>query len=490
MRISSLIFLGFSFILLLFAITTFINFRQSEKVKENENFLSTSTTIIRSSNRFQRNILNMGSGLRGFLLTGDDYFLRTYDSAALENNDLYKELTDYFPDTSEQHRLLTEIKQLNQRWLQEFASPLRQARSSAELSDGNIIAYYKLFNDKIRETQERELNIELQQKLRNFINLEYDRREAQTKILAQSVQQTRTISFTLTLTSIILAFIIVVFLTYRISRRILRMVNMADSIAAGNYEVHTEATGNDEVSRLAHSLNHMAQVLAQNINELKKKNEELDQFAHIVSHDMKAPLRGIDNVVTWMEEDHKHELSPKVVEYLDLIKGRTKRGENLIQGLLSYARVGKEESQEQEVDTRELLEEILDNFSLPPGMEIKIGADMPVLQTEKLPLLQVFSNLLSNAVKYNDKKNGLIEVNWSDRGDHFVFSIKDNGPGISKIYHEKIFAIFQTLQERDSFESTGVGLAIVKKILDARHEKISLSSEPGKGARFSFTWKK
>ncbi len=104
--------------------------------------------------------------------------------------------------------------------------------------------------------------------------------------------------------------------------------------------------------------------------------------------------------------------------------------------------------------------------------------------------MQVFSNLISNAIKYHNKPTGEIKIYSDEKADHHVFFVEDDGPGIEKTYHDKIFVIFQTLQERDSFESTGVGLAIVKKILDARKEQIMIKSEPGKGSVFSFTWSK
>src|SRR5690606_39520290 len=116
--------------------------------------------------------------------------------------------------------------------------------------------------------------------------------------------------------------------------------------------------------------------------------------------------------------------------------------------------------------------------------------NLPEIYSERIPLQQVLSNLISNAIKYHDKPEGYIKVYLKNALDHFVFFVEDNGPGISKSYHDKIFAIFQTLQERDSFESTGVGLAIVKKILDDRRQSISVVSDPGKGCVFSFTWPK
>ncbi|MGN6165963.1 MAG: sensor histidine kinase [Flavisolibacter sp.] len=490
MRISYLIFLSFLFILLLFAITTYINFRQSEKVRENSDFVVLSTSIVKNGNRFQRNILNMGSGLRGFLLTGDDYFLQAYDSAAQENDVILKELFTQVHDTSEQTVLLKEIKELNDRWLTDFARPLRQAKIGAEASDRNLPYFNKLYREKMQISDERKLNTDLQKKIREFINLEYERRSKREDLLAFSVQKTKSVSFTLTTFSVIMALFVVSFLIYRISNRITKMVKMADSITGGNYEVHTEETGRDELSGLARSLNYMAKTLSFTISELKRKNTELDQFAHIVSHDMKAPLRGIDNVVSWIEEDHKQELSPKVADYLQLIKGRVVRGENLIQGLLSYARIGKDENHKEELNIHSLVEEVMENFAVKPGTNISISPLLPVIYSEKLPLLQIFSNLIGNAIKYNDKEEGEISVYHKEYADQWEFFVKDNGPGIGKSYHEKIFLIFQTLQERDSFESTGVGLAIVRKILDSRNEKIFVSSEPGKGSLFSFTWKK
>lgn len=490
MRISYLIFLSFSFIILLFSITTYINYRQAEKVKENSDYVSLSTEVVRNANRFQRNIINMISGLRGFLLTGESYFLQAYDSAALENKTILDGIFAKLPDTSAQYKLVQDIQTLHNEWTTEFTDPLRQAKINAEASDKNVGYFNKLYKEKMFVGEQSALNVELQQKLRKFINVEYDNRNNRNAVLSASVQKTKAISFTLTSFSVLMALFVVGFLIYRITNRIKGMVKMADNIAAGNYEVHIEETGKDELSGLARSLNSMAKVLSFNISELKRKNQELDQFAHIVSHDLKAPLRGIDNVVTWIEEDHEAELSPKVNDYLQLIKGRIIRGENMIQGLLSYARVGKEKDQQEKVVMESLIEEVLENFAIKPTFTITVSQNLPVLYTEKLPLFQIFSNLIGNAIKYNDKENGEIAIYHKEYPHEWEFFVQDNGPGISKNYHEKIFVIFQTLQERDSFESTGVGLAIVKKILDSRNEQIKLSSEPGKGSVFSFTWKK
>ncbi len=490
MKISYLIFLSFLFILLLFSITTYINFQQSEKVRENTEWVDKSTTIIRNSNRFQRNILNMISGLRGYLFTGENYFIQAYDSAKTENETILKELSGLLPPASDQHALLEEIRHINENWLTDFSMPLIQAKNLAGNSDSSLVNFNRLYREKLMSGHERYLNRQLQEKIRVFINNEYNSRDIRTKILNASVRRTRAISVGLTSLSILVGSIISIFLAYRISTRIVGMVKMANQISEGNYEAYTKDSGHDELSNLAHSLNNMAHVLKENITLLKRKNQELDQFAHIVSHDLKAPLRGIDNVVSWIEEDHATEMSPKIAEYIEIIKGRLVRAENLIHGILSYARVGKETQEKEEIDVNQLVDEVGESLILKSSLKLIVYPKLPKLHTEKVPLLQIFSNLIGNAIKHHDKKNGFIKVYHQEFQHHYEFFVEDNGPGIGRNYHNKIFVIFQTLQERDTLESTGVGLAIVKKILDDRNQKIHVTSDAGKGAIFSFTWPK
>lgn len=490
MKISTLIFVGFLVILSMFSVTTYINFRLSEKVNENYEWLSKSTSIVRSSNRFQRNILNMVSGLRGYLFSGEEYFIQAYDSAALENDGILDELNNLISVTSVQRSSLEEISKLNQRWIEEYSRPLIEAKKSAFDSDSSKAAFNEMYREKLHTGLEVRLNNALNTRLRDFINHEYSVRDMRKTVLDQSIHQTGRISLYLTTFSILTGLLIAIFLAVRISRRIIKMVNMADSIASGNYGVYTKDTSHDELSKLANSLNHMAKVLSENISLLERKNSELDQFAHIVSHDMKAPLRGIDNVVTWIEEDHWNELSPKVKEYLHLIKSRIVRGENLIHGILSYSRVGQYELEKEEVDVNQMMQEISENLPRRQGLKLVIQPNLPVLFTQRIPLMQIFSNLVGNAIKYHDKEKGKIKVYHRENGANYHFFIEDDGPGISKNYHDKIFTIFQTLNGTDAFQSTGVGLAIVKKILDDRNQKIELHSEPGKGSIFEFSWPK
>jgi light-regulated signal transduction histidine kinase (bacteriophytochrome) len=266
------------------------------------------------------------------------------------------------------------------------------------------------------------------------------------------------------------------------------MVSLAQEISLGNFKT-IEDIERDELRKLSESLNSMSLTLDKNFRELTLKNKELDQFAYIVSHDLKAPLRGIINISKWMEEDHREDMSPEIEKHLELIKGRALRLENMINGLLEYARIGRVKKNLEEVNVESIIVDAID-FLVPHTFEVELKGNFPVLITEKLRLEQVFSNLISNAVKYSDKENGKITISSVESGQFYEFSVTDNGPGIQEEYYEKIFMIFQTLRERDAFESTGVGLAIVKKIIDDQKATIHVESEFGERTTFRFTWPK
>ena len=490
MKISTLILSGFFLILFLFSLTTYINYKQSYRVNENSEKFSRSSATLRNSNRFQRNILSMVSGLRGYLLTNESSFIQSYDSAVVENNAILKELSTLLTDNEAQGKRLAEIREPYINWVNSYADPLVEAKKVAAVSDSGAQSFKTLYRKKLSDHAERDLQQTLQRKFREFTNHEYTERETQKEQLTASVEQIRSVSFFLTALSIIVGIIIATFLANHISAGMIRLIQMADAIAGGDFNSQVPDQGNDEVSVLTRSLNRMARMLAENISLLRRKNEELNQFAHIVSHDLKGPLRGIDNVVSWIEEDHNLHLPSKVKEYVTVIKGRVARAENLLNGILSYSRVGREVQPKEIVNVKELLEEIRGYLPDNAGASLRIAANMPTLTTERLPLFQVFSNLISNAYKHHDGDNAAVRVYYEERETSYKFFVEDNGPGIAKAYHDKIFVIFQTLQERDSFESTGVGLAIVKKILTDRDLDVDVISEPGKGSIFAFTWPK
>lgn len=239
----------------------------------------------------------------------------------------------------------------------------------------------------------------------------------------------------------------------------------------------------DELARLT-------AILAQTNATLENRNRELEQFAYVASHDLKAPLRAIANLSAWIEEDLDGQLPEENQHQMRLLRGRVLRMEALINGLLEYSRIGRTQTSAEVVAVADLLTDVIDSLDPPDSFTIAIAPNMPTLKTKAVLLRQVFANLISNAIKHHDRPNGRIQVSAHDRQTHYEFSVADDGPGIASEYHTKIFVIFQTLQARDTKESTGIGLSIVKKIVESEGGTIWLDSQEGRGAVFSFTWPK
>ena len=220
---------------------------------------------------------------------------------------------------------------------------------------------------------------------------------------------------------------------------------------------------------------------------LRTSNRELEQFARVISHDLKAPLRAIRNLSEWIAEDLEDKLDAETRHNLNLLKSRVYRLENLIDSLLAYSRIGRSDSQLKKVSVAEMLEDIID--SLDSGYDIRIEGQMPTFVTEATPLQQVFSNLITNAIKYSDRKD-IITISVAEQAKFYSFAVTDNGQGIAPKNSDKIFNIFNTVAAKDDTDSTGIGLSIVKKAVENQGGTIEVRSQLGKGATFTFTWKK
>jgi PAS domain S-box-containing protein len=230
--------------------------------------------------------------------------------------------------------------------------------------------------------------------------------------------------------------------------------------------------------------------MAEYYKYLEKANKELDKFAYVVSHDLKAPLRAISNLTIWIEEDIGDNFTEDTKAHFNMLKGRVDRMEGLINGILDYSRADRVKTPNVEVSVSELIAEIEEMVISDQKVKLSIKSELPVLFTEKMKLQQVFSNLISNAIKHNNKEFPTIDIYCNEDEDNYIFEVVDNGPGIEQQFHDKIFVIFQTLQARDTFESTGVGLAIVKKIVDEMGGKIWVESKLNVETRFILQWPK
>ena len=229
--------------------------------------------------------------------------------------------------------------------------------------------------------------------------------------------------------------------------------------------------------------------LTQTSSLLSQRNRELDRFTHVVSHDLKAPLRAIAYLSEWIEEDLADKLDENTKDNFELLKSRVKRMQNFIESLLKYSRIGSKHTPAEMVAVGDLLADIVDSLIPPPKLRVEISP-MPTFETQKIALEQVFTNLISNAIKHHDTQEGAIELSVTEDETFYYFSVTDDGAGIAPEHHDRIFGIFQTLSSRDSTENTGIGLSIVKKIVEERGGKIELESQVGLGTTFRFSWQK
>lgn len=240
----------------------------------------------------------------------------------------------------------------------------------------------------------------------------------------------------------------------------------------------------------AEELTRLNTILTQTTAMLQKRNQELDQFAYVASHDLKAPLRAIASLSEWLEEDLAGQLPSENQHQLELLRGRVHRMEGLINGLLEYSRIGRIHTDLSLVNVGELLQEVIDSLEAPSSFKIDVAEEMPTLMTKRILLQQVFTNLIENAIKHHSRPDGGVKISVEEQGKFYKFTVADDGPGISQEYHHKVFTIFQTLEARDRKESTGIGLAIVKKIVEIEGGTINLDSSLGLGSSFHFTWPK
>lgn len=405
--------------------------------------------VIRQTNLLMKYLVDAETGVRGYTVTQEAEFLEQYQSAQAEIPTSFSNLEQLISNNSQQQARLQQAERQIIKRQELLAEVLDRAEISAAGDSQllQLLAAGKAEMDRIRQS------------IDTFEDEEWRSLRTYQQHLAR-INRIGDVTVGISIGSILLAYGLAIKLYLQSDRQ---LQHQAQKLADTNQDLV--------------ALNQL----------LESRNRELSQFAYIVSHDLKAPLRGISHLSQWIEEDLEDKLDADSRKNMSLLRNRVGRMNNFIDGLLEYARAG-EEREKTEVDVRQLLYEIIDAIAPPPQFNIEIETQMPILYTEVLPLQQVFSNLISNGIKHHPREDGRIAISATQEENQYLFSIKDDGAGIPVEHQAKIFAIFQTLSSKDRQENTGIGLSIVKKIVENRGDKIWLESEPDRGTTFHFTW--
>lgn len=487
MKLLTKIYLAFGFILLVFAFVTVSHVLQSGVVKSDVEEAVRTTEVVRLSETLEKAIVDTETGVRGFQVSDNEAFLEPYHNGLQVYEKTHSDLQKLLKDPNQIERLAA-IDSTFQHWLTSFGNRSVALQRQSLVSAEGKAAFEDFRVNVIRQGVGRQIMDSIRDQVAEFDKQEIILRDARMRDLNYTLRFTDNLAISLMVICFAVAFFIVQVLVKAIRDRLVSLGTMAEEIAKGHFKARVADTRNDEITEVSRSLNIMARRLDESFTDLKKINNELDQFAYVVSHDLKAPLRAINSLAEWIEEDLGENLDPDVKRNLQLLRGRVFRMENLINGILSYSRIGRKELPKQRFSTHKLVNEIADTLNPDKKAQIDVQPNLPELYAEHILLQQVFSNLISNGIKYNDKALPHISIGGVPKDSYYEFWVQDNGPGIPQEFHHKVFGIFQTMEARDTKESTGIGLAIVKKIIEEKGGTIKLESDGKNGSRFVFTW--
>lgn len=356
----------------------------------------------------------------------------------------------------------------------------------------------------------------------------------------KTVRATVVIMFILIFTGLLDVFVFSAVITRSITKPLIRLKNATAAIGRGDFDTEIEIESGDEIGRLAAAFRQMArqrkhvedelrearhqlevrveqrtaelvqanEILVSEIRERKKvekgleglnndleasvrelirSNMELQEFGYIAAHDLKTPLRGIATLAEWISTDYADKLGEEGGRQVELLLARTRQMDALVDGVLEYSSLRRSDQTRRQADLNVVLSEVIAEIDVPENVKITVEDDLPILICEKEHIRKVFLNLLKNAIEHGVKDGGQIVIRCAESGGVWKFSVSDDGPGIDKRYFEKIFRIFQTLSPREQTGNTGIGLSIVKKIVEMNCGSVWVESEPGKGSTFCFT---
>ena len=305
----------------------------------------------------------------------------------------------------------------------------------------------------------------------------------------QSASDSTRLVIVASLIGIGVALAVAIAVTLTISRPLRRLRRSADRIAAGEMVEPGFTHRRDEIGSLSRAMTTMVRSLNQQADELKRSNADLEQFAYVASHDLQEPLRMVSGFTGLLKRRYGGKLDADADEYIEFAVSGANRMQSLINDLLSYSRVGREEVAAKAVHAQVALDQALANLqtAIEDRSAMVSCGQLPTVWANDGMLVRLFQNLISNALKFCKAERPIVRIQAEARGGDWVFSVADNGIGIDPQYKERIFLIFQRLHKQSEYPGTGIGLAVCKRIVERNGGRIWLESEPGKGTTFFFT---
>ncbi|HEX5163845.1 MAG TPA: CHASE3 domain-containing protein [Thermomicrobiales bacterium] len=483
---------SFALVLIILAGMSIAAYRTTVSNEHADDAESQTLETIDETNATYAALLDMESGYRGFLLTGQDRFLDPYFNGKRDFENLLSMLMQRSQDSSSELARWRDIAQRAETWQQEIIEPGIQIRRDVNAGAAEIDAVTNWVSTNAGRQQVddmREIFAEAIDAERAVLD------ERQQEAADENARLRQTLIFG-TLLAVVLGVGMALLLARDVVGGVGRLARSAERIAGGDLTERTGLRRNDEVGDAAAAFDRMADQLQRSVIErdqreqdLARSNAELEQFAYVASHDLQEPLRAVVSYVQLLEKRYKDQLDERASKYIAYAVDGGQRMQTLINDLLTYSRVGRANEEFEPVDMEHVLDRAITSVRVAvEESEAVITHDpLPVVTADERMLTQLFQNLLSNAIKFSGDRPPRVHVSAARQPDEWLFAVRDEGIGIAPEYAQRIFVIFQRLHGRDEYPGTGIGLAICKKIVDRHGGRLWVESTFGAGATFYFT---
>jgi len=459
------LYIGFTLAILLSGASGLTSYVIFQKQAAQRVWMKRTRGVVDSAKNIQNMMIDMETGRRAFRATNQIRFLAPYTSASLHIAAGISGLRELLTDNPTQENMAIVLE----KHIDALINFWESSNNNGAIYDRDVIT--KLTDEeKLQMDQIRHILADLQ--------------ADENMLLAKRREENEALIHDATLSTTIYSIVsgaIILILVYFIFREFTKRTKIQGLLKNSIAQLRSQAV----------TLQTSEKNLQSTLNELEEINKQLGKFVYTVAHDVKSPITGISGVLFLLEKNELIASDPALSEYLNLSSAAALYLCKKVDSLLEYAQQSSNQQVVEQVDIKELLEQIITLMFAPKNIHIQVGVIMPVLRTKKLKIEQVFQNLISNAIKYNDKENGLIEIGCTDKNAYYEFYVRDNGQGISEEDTYTIFDLFDTGSSRAKGEtSTGFGLNITKLIVEEHGGKIWVESIPGAGSIFYFDWKK